>query len=386
MNLIYLSPHFPSNQNLYCRNLRQLGATVLGIGDPAWLELRPEQRDSLSDYAQVRHLEDYAAVHAAVAGLADRHGPIDRIDSHNEHWLMMEARLRADFGVPGSRPEEVEEGRRKSRMKERFRRAGVPVARGRTAVTMEGALAFAAEVGYPLVAKPDIGVGAAGTYPLASGEDLARLFETRGNAEYFLEEFVRGTIVTFDGLTDPQGGIAYAASMQYSSGVMEVVRGNQDIYFFTHREIPEDLRELGTRTVREFGIRERFFHIEFFRTDPGRLIGLEVNLRPPGGPSIDMFNHAGEIDLYRAWAEILVCQRAEIRQERPYHCCYVGRKRNIRYRRAHEEVLSTLGSHLVHHTPMPEVFRDAMGDYAYLVRTRTLEELRPLIDCIQGRE
>ena len=33
MNIVYLSPHFPHHYHQFCKNLKQMGATVLGIGD-----------------------------------------------------------------------------------------------------------------------------------------------------------------------------------------------------------------------------------------------------------------------------------------------------------------------------------------------------------------
>jgi hypothetical protein len=33
MNFVFLSPHFPDNSTDFCFNLKQFGATTLGIGD-----------------------------------------------------------------------------------------------------------------------------------------------------------------------------------------------------------------------------------------------------------------------------------------------------------------------------------------------------------------
>ena len=45
-------------------------------------------------------------------------------DAFAGYWLPMDARLRADFDVPGDRPERVELTRRKSSMKQVFADAG----------------------------------------------------------------------------------------------------------------------------------------------------------------------------------------------------------------------------------------------------------------------
>lgn len=386
MNIIYLSPHFPPQHHLYCRHLRAEGARTLGIGDSPFEALEPAQRESLTRYYHVADLEDYAAVHRAAAYFIHEFGRIDRVESHNEHWLLHEARLREDFNIPGARPNDLEVTRRKSRMKTVFRDAGIPVARGEVVTTIDAALAFAGAVGYPIVAKPDIGVGASATYKIRNAQDFERFFERKGTAEYFLEEYIDGTIVTYDGLADADGRILCAFSLEYSRGVMEVVNEDGDIVYFTHREIAEDLADAGRRAVKAFDVRSLFFHMEFFRTRKGdRIVALEANLRPPGGYTVDMFNYACDGDLYRAWAQMAAGRNTIQIPACSYHCCFINRKNRFRYEHTHEEILARFGPDLAFHGGLAPAFRGAMGDYAYLVRTRTLEAMRPMIDFIQGK-
>ena len=53
MNLVYLSPHFPHHYYQFCKNLKQLGANVLGIGDAPYDDLAPEVKDALTEYYQM---------------------------------------------------------------------------------------------------------------------------------------------------------------------------------------------------------------------------------------------------------------------------------------------------------------------------------------------
>jgi biotin carboxylase len=96
--------------------------------------------------------------------------------TRNEYWLATEARLRDDFNITGIRGHQIDAIRRKSEMKKRFRQAGVTVAPGRVVHDLAEARAFIAETGYPVVAKPDAGVGALDTFRLDSDADLAALF------------------------------------------------------------------------------------------------------------------------------------------------------------------------------------------------------------------
>ena len=213
-------------------------------------------------------------------------------------------------------------------MKSMYKKAGVDFPRGEVVKSLKQARRFAGEVGFPLIAKPDIGVGAAKTYRFDTQEQLEAFLTPHLPVDYFLEEFIRGEIQTFDGLTDGSGDIVFCSSLMYSKGIMETVNEDSDIYYYTLREIPADLENAGRRVVQAYQIRKRFFHFEFFRTAEGNLLGLEVNMRPPGGLTTDMFNYANDINIYYEWANVILYNRFLANYTRPYHTAYIGRKWN----------------------------------------------------------
>lgn len=369
MNHVYLSPHFPPNYHLFSVHLRRLGVNVLGIADEPYEALRPDLREALTEYYRVDDLHAYDQVMRACGYFTHRYGKISRVDSHTEYWMETEAQLRTDFNIFGPKVADLASIKRKSLMKQKFAQASVPAARGTLIRTLEQAQHFAHEVGYPLVAKPDIGVGAANTFKLSSDAELERFFGSRPPVEYLLEEFIDGDIHTFDGLTDKDGRPVFYSSMRYSYGVMETVNEDRDIYFYSLREIPPDLEDAGRRLLKAFDVRERFFHFEFFRTRDGRLVALEVNMRPPGGPIVDMYNYAHDIDLYWEWANIVVNNRFTAEYTRKYHICYVGCKNSKTYSHSHEQIMEAFGHCIVQQMEMPSIFSLAMGNYAYLVRS-----------------
>jgi hypothetical protein len=244
------------------------------------------------------------------------------------------------------------------------------------------ARAFVASVGYPVVAKPDIGVGANHTFKIVNDAELEAFLMSKPEG-YLIEEYVHGVIQTFDGLTDRHGEPVFFTSMQYSDGVMEIVINDDDIFYLTERHIPPDLEQAGRRILALFDVRERFFHFEFFRTPEGRLVALEVNMRPPGGLTIDMFNYASNIDLYDAWAHVVLHQPWQAPPERPYHVCYAGRKPLRPYALTHAEIMARFGDRIVHHQPMPDLFHRAMGAYAYLIRSPDRQEALEIAQQIQ---
>ena len=384
MNFVFLSPHFPPNYYQFCVHLHHLGVNVLGLADEPYDLLRPELKNVLTEYYRVNDMHNYDEMLRALGYFTHRYGRIDRIDSQNEYWLETEAQLRTDFNIPGIKNDAIARIKRKSIMKQTFIKSGVPVAQGRVVTNMAEARRLIKETGYPVVAKPDIGVGAAKTYKIHSDTELENFFAEKPLVDYIMEEYIEGKICTFDGLTDREGNLVFFTSHEYSQGVMETVNADDLIYYYSLRVIPEDLEELGRRTLKAFDVRERFFHFEFFRrSETQKLVALEVNMRPPGGMTTDMFNYANDLDIYREWAQIIVHNKFTTTYTRPYHCGYIGRKFNRQYAHSHAEILANFGPMIVHHEEMSGVFSSALGDYGYLVRSPEINDIIDMAGFVQ---
>jgi hypothetical protein len=383
MNVVFLSPHFPPNYYPFCVHLKRLGANVLGIADTQFEHLRPELQVALTEYCRVDDMDNYDQLLRALGYFTHRYGKIERLDSQNEYWLETEAQLRTDFNIPGLKTNQMAGIKRKSRMKKIYQKAGVEVAQGSIVRKLKDALDLIAETDYPVVAKPDIGVGAAKTYKIRNQEELEIFFAEKPSVDYFMEEFIQGQIVSFDGLADFDGEMIFYTAHAYSSGVMEAVNLDQDIYYYSYRDIPADLEDVGHRTLQAFRVRGRFFHFEYFRTPDDRLVALEVNMRPPGGLTTDMFNYANDIDIYAAWAELMVNGTTSLPTTRPNHVAYVGRKASRPYAHSHEAVLSECGEVICHYQPIEGVFAAALGNYGYLLRSPNLKEVVGMAEYIQ---
>jgi hypothetical protein len=367
-------------------NLKAAGANVLGIGDEPYDNLSQEVRTALTEYYRVDDMHNYSALVRACGFFTHRYGKIDRLDSLNEYWLSTEARLRDDFNIFGVRGREIDFIRRKSHMKSKFREAGVPVARGRIVHTVDDAQSLIHETGYPVIAKPDDGVGAIATYRLNSNQDLAAFFETKPDTDYIMEEFISGTIYSFDGLADRSGNPVFYTVHTFSQGIMETVNDARHLYYYSLRDIPESLEKIGRECLRAFNVRERFFHIEFFQTAADQYVSLEVNMRPPGGYTTDMFNYACDIDIYQIWAELLVRNRTATNYTRNYHCCYASRKYNQRYAHSHADILARYGSFIIQIESVPGVFSNALGDIGYIFRSKRLDEILEITRFIHQTE
>jgi hypothetical protein len=91
------------------------------------------------------------------------------------------------------------------------------------------------------------------------------------------------------------------------------------------------LEAAGIATLKAFDMRKRFFHLEFFMKEGSSITPLEVNIRPPGGLTLNMMNYTFDADCYRTWANLIVNGVSEPLGERSHLVFYVGRKDRIPY-------------------------------------------------------
>lgn len=384
MDILYISPDFPPNYTHFIRHAHALGARIWAIGEADFFSMPAEMRSWIRWYVRTDLANWRQAVHAISELLEAKHalgfeGTFDLAESHNENWLRLEAIVNERFGIPGVRSEEADPLKRKSLMKQVFQKIGLPVARGGPVSDLDEALQLAGEVGYPVIVKPDEGVGAAGAYRVDSPGQLESLFPDLPSG-YILEEFIDAPIITYDGLTDREGKIIFDNTLVYGEGLIEYTQGT-DTFFYVSRRIPERLAEIGASLVAAFGIRRKFFHFEFF-VHRGRYIPMEINSRPPGGPILDMMNYSVDGDLYRAWACMVMGLPVELTQEKKYAVGYVGRKDKA-YTLSHEEILSRFGSSLVETAENPLVYQDIMGRIRYLFRSADESEIPAIAAAVR---
>ena len=380
MNVIFISPHFPQTYSHFCSGLRANGANVLGIADAPWHELNDELRGALNDYYKVDNLEDYNEVYRAVAWFAHKYGKIDWIESNNEYWLEQDARLRTDFNVTtGIKSDRVAAIRNKSEMKKYYALGGIPTARQIKGSEGEAKVkAFVKQTGYPVIAKPDSGMGASGTFKIHDGAELADWFLTHKDnyGAYVIEEFITGLLVSYDAIYNAEGEPIFENNSVFPTPIMEIVHDNSETCYWTNKTVPAKLAAIGRRTVKAFGIKSRFVHLEYFQLDrdreglgkKGDYVGLEVNMRPPGGYTPDMMNFAHSTDVFKIWADMVVFDEARKQQGEQYYCAYAGRRDCYRYKHSHDEIMSRYGADICMAERVPAALADDLCDMAYIAR------------------
>ena len=385
-NFIFISPNFPLTYWRFCKELKNNGLRVLGIGDCPYNELTQEQRNSMHEYYKVSSLENYDEVFRAVAFFTFKYGKIDWLESNNEYWLERDAKLRTEFHITsGFQEEDMVRTRYKSGMKAFYAKAGIPTARYHLVKDYAPAKEFANKVGYPVVVKPDNGVGANATYKLRSDDELQYFFNTKDNSvQYIMEEFVNGEVRTYDAIIDSKGEPIFESGNVTCDSLMDVVNEAKDSIFYIVKELPEVMKQLGRRTVKAFGVKSRFVHFEYFvlKADQeglgkkGDIFGLEVNMRPPGGYAPELANFANSVDVYKIWADMIAYDSTLVPMNGPhYFCGFCGRRDGKNYKMSHDDIMREYGHKMKLAGRTPDALSGAMANQMYVANYDTEEEM-----------
>ena len=119
-----------------------------------------------------------------------------------------------------------------------------------------------------------------------------------------------------------------------------------------------------------------------FETKNGRIVALEVNIRPPGAYMTDAINYSYDIDIYAEWANMVVKNAVSGNFQGKYYTAYASRKDHYHYRHSHADVLAAHADKIVRHNPIEKIFSRAMGHYAYQLRSKDAQALREAVEYI----
>ena len=382
-NFIFISPNFPENYWRFCRHLRNNGFNVLGIGDCEYFNLLPELKQSLTEYYKVSSLENYDEVFRAVAFFTFRYGKIDWLESNNEYWLERDARLRTEFNInTGFKEGDMAKVKFKSQMKPCYQAAGIKTARFCLATSAEICKEFIAEVGYPVIVKPDNGVGASDTHRLGSDADLEHFFATKLPITYIMEEYIDATVNSYDAIVNSKGEPIFETGNVTLGSLMDVVNTGDSSMFYIVNQPFDDVRDAGRRALRAFGVKSRFVHFEFFRLNrdqyigrKGEVVALEVNMRPSGGISPEMMNYANSTDVYKIWADMIAFDCSSKGTGERFYCAFVGRRDGKPYVHGDDEIYGRYAENLKICQRVAPALSGAMGYRMFVANFKTRDEV-----------
>ena len=395
MNFVFISPQFPRTYWNWCDRLKKNGANVLGIGDTPYDQLDDALKNVLTEYYKVSTLEDYDQVFRAVAFFSFKYGKIHWLESNNEYWLEHDAMLRTDFNIlSGPDVDEIQAYRSKAAMKPYYKKAGVPTARQAPVTTLEEAKDFIRRVGYPVIVKPEYGVGAAATYRLENRHELEDFFSDLPEDSYVMEEFVPGWICSYDAIVDSHSEVLFE-SMSISPPIMDIVNNQTELVFYVPPSVEPQLQKRGRATVKAFGVKSRFVHMEFFKLTKakkglgkeGDFVGLEVNMRPGGGYMPDMMDFAHSTDVYQLWAD-MICFDERRLPDNPdqQYCVFFGQRDHFHYLHSQQDIMAKYGSRIKMNERMPEVLSTAMGNQMYTALLPTKEDMDEFVRYVGEKD
>ena len=307
MNVLMISPGYPSDMPEFTRGLAECGVRVIGVGDQGSAALPELARRSLSDYVQVASLWDSEQVIAELHERLRGQRP-DRIECLWEPGIMLAAELREHFGVPGLGIGQAHRFRDKEAMKVALDAAGIRTPHHVAVDSVAACWEAAERIGFPVIVKPIAGAGSADTYRVESADDLrAVLPRIRHVPVVSVEEFIDGEEFTFDTIT-VDGRIAYYNIAWYRPRPL-VARSNEWIspQLIALRDVDDpDLSggvRMGFEVIDALKFETGFTHMEWYRTSDGEVVFGEIGARPPGAHHVDQMKFACDFDVFRAWGE-----------------------------------------------------------------------------------
>jgi hypothetical protein len=394
-NMVLVAPIFPYTFFQFAKAFKHFGWRVLVIGDVIDAYLSPLLVEHIDGYYRVDDMNYYPNLQKAMHYFIERFGPIDYLESNIEHWLRYDAQLREDFQIPqGIRPQTLAQFQSKLTMKSYYEKAKVPCARYQMLTSLDEAKQFATKVGYPLFIKPDRGVGSQASFKLNNESQLLDFFARKPEIDFIIEEYIEGDIYSFDGMTNNQGEVVFYTGHHFPNNIASIVNEDAESYYVTLKELPPELIQKGLAAVAAFGLQDRFFHFEFFclkqpypHLGPvGTFIGLEGNVRPPGGFTLEMINYAHSLNAYHMFAEVITHHHWTKTNEFPtYYCAKAGRKYHHQYRHDFASIREKYGSSIVFEHPYPYPISIAMGDYFFLAKFSTREEVEQFFQFVLAK-
>jgi biotin carboxylase len=330
MNVVFLAPSYPPEMQQYTRGLAEVGAKVFGVGDSHPQALPPQLRPYLHDYLQVpRIMDENDVIDRVSAWLRGR--SVDRVLANWEPLVILAAKLRERFGLPGMSVDTVVGFRDKQIMKERVKAAGLRVPHSFRCTSADEVRAAAERIGFPVIVKPIAGAGSADTHRVNDAKDLERVLKlTQHVQEVSCEEFVEGEEFTYDTVCI-DGRPAYENVAQYLPRPL-IMRTEEWVspVIVTVRELNQpklrDGIQLGRNVLKALNMGTGFTHMEWYLKANGEVVFGEIGCRPGGAHLVDQMNYTSDIDLFREWARASVWHSFDADISRKYNCGIVFKR------------------------------------------------------------
>lgn len=318
-HVAFVAPRFLENTNRYVAAFAALeGVTLSVISQDPEASIPPALRPRIAAHYGVRNPLDGRELTVAARYLTDKVGRVDRLAGALEQLQVPLATVRDALGIEGINGEVAQNFRDKDRMKDVLREHGVPVAKSGLATSPAALRTFIERTGFPVIVKPQAGLGSRSTYRITSPTDLAAL-EARGvlpteQQPLQVEEFVVAREHTCETVT-VKGKTVWRSGTRYLPTPLEVLENPWIQYcVLLPREDPPEFKKF--HAVNEAALAALFgktantaagtaiTHMEWFLRDDGSSLVSEVGARPPGVQIMPLMSIAHETDFVADWCRL----------------------------------------------------------------------------------
>ena len=146
--------------------------------------------------------------------------------------------------------------------------------------------------------------------------------------------------------------------------------------------------------VKAFGVKKRFFHLEFFRLSKaaknvgrkGDIVALETNMRPAGGFTPDLINFSQSVNCYQIWADVMAFDenKQDLTMTKYYAAC-ASRRNGVWYQHSDSEIFAKYRNQLSADGYYPHVLSGAMGDRFFMAKLNTINEVEEFREFVESR-
>ena len=324
-HVVFVAPRFLENTNRYVRAFAALDGVTLSVisADPE-SAIPAEIRPRIAAHYAVHDALDGAQLTVAARALTRHVGRIDRLTGALEQLQMPMAQARDALNIEGINTAVARNFRDKDRMKDVLRAHGVPVARSALVSSLHELALFIGHVGYPVIVKPQAGLGSRATFRVESPEDIAAMAAKgaipTAAQPLQVEEFVSAREHTCETVTI-RGVPVWRSGTRYFPTPLEVLETPWVQYCVL---LPRDSTEepwasfqpINTAALAAlFGEHAHtaagtaLTHMEWFLREDGSALVNEVGARPPGVHIMPLMSLAHETDLVADWAGLIAFDR-----------------------------------------------------------------------------
>ncbi len=263
-------------------------------------------REQIAHLVQVDDVNQYPQLLGAVQEIIEQVGPVDQLIALSEFTLEIAARVRQSLSIPGHGPEQVAVYRDKARMKEVLQEHGLAVPPFARSTSLEQALHFADEVGYPVIVKPVDGAASIGVARANDAQALRALLSDVDLRRYEVEAFIQGQIYHIDGFTEADGSVPFQVVSRYINSCLDFASAQPlGSVILQASELRTRIEAFSQSCLKALGLTTSAFHLEIFVERDGSLVFLEVGARVGGSEVPHLINKVFGVNLYEHWLKRL---------------------------------------------------------------------------------